>query len=324
MMTPAESPSPETPPVSRIGEQLIASGQLTRDQVGQILALQAEQRLRFGEAAIRLGYLRPEQVQQILSEQFGYATSLSGSEDALAVPLAITHAPFSQEAEAIRQIRANLASFQDDDGSLCFAVVSPAEGEGKSYLAASLAVAFAQTGQTTLLINANLRPSGQPEPLRPRDHNNPTGLSTVLSGRTSQLPVRTVPGYPQLAVLDAGPTPPNPLEILADPALRNLLGTLRQQYHIIILDTPPARASSDALVIARQTRLAIMVGRRDLTRLDHLQQVQRELTGHGVTLLGTVYNTFALPDTTSRLPSPGVLARLRQRVLAWRRRLLRR
>lgn len=303
---------------SRIGDELIAQGVLSREQVEQILALQQSAGLRFGEAAIRLGHLSERQVQRILSQQFGYATALSSDTEALAVPLAITDAPLSQEAEAIRQIRANLATSQDEDGCLTVAILSPTEGEGKTYLASSLAIAFAQTGQSTLLINANLRSSGQPEPLRPRHHGNPTGLSTMLAGRITDPPIRSVPGYPELSVLDAGPIPPNPLEILADPALRRLIASLRERYHIILLDTPAAMTSSDALVIARQARNAILVGRRDLTRLKDLQQVERQLASHGVTLLGTVYNTF---DSTPAATSARSYQERLQRLLAsWRQR----
>ncbi|MGE4335121.1 MAG: capsular biosynthesis protein [Pigmentiphaga sp.] len=304
---------------SRIGDELIAQGVLSREQVEQILALQQSAGLRFGEAAIRLDHLSERQVQRILSQQFGYATALSSDTEALAVTLAITDAPLSQEAEAIRQIRANLATCQDEDGCLTVAVLSPTEGEGKTYLASSLAIAFAQTGQSTLLVNANLRPSGQPEPLRPRHHDNATGLSTLLAGRIAEPPIRTVPGYPELSVLDAGPTPPNTQEILAEPALRRLHANQRERNHIILLDTPAATSSSDALVIARQARNAILVGRRDLTRLNHLQQVERQLVSHGVTLLGTVYNTFdSTPATTS---ARSYQERLQRLLASWRQRL---
>lgn len=283
---------------ARIGDQLLAEGRLTPEQLQAILALQQSEDLRFGDAAIRLGYLTPEELQRILSAQFGYTTSLASTSDSWTTPLAIAHAPFSQEAEAIRQIRVNLASFQEHSAHLTFAVVSPAAKEGKSYLAASLAIAFAQAGQTTLLINADLRPSGQPELLSPPRHHTPHGLSTVLAGRSHEIPLRAISGYPHLQVLDAGPTPPNPLELLADPALRRLLDELRQHFQVIVLDTPAALGSSDATVIARQARSAVMVGRRDLSRLNQLQSVQEELGSHGVTLLGTVYNTAPLSQTT--------------------------
>lgn len=288
------SPTSSAGSPSRIGEQLLAEGRLNAAQLQEILDLQQRENLRFGDAAVRLGYLRPEELQHILARQFGYTTAFTSPdhEHDLVTPLAISYAPFSQEAEAIRQIRANLAASRDENGRLTFAVVSPLTGEGKSYLAASLAIAFAQTGQTTLLINADLRPSGQRELLRSNRHQIPSGLSTVLAGRTPELPVRNVTGYPQLRVLDAGPVPPNPLELLADPALRNLLSELREHFQIIILDTPTSQTSADATVIARQAGMAVMVARRDLSRLELLQKLHRELVSHGVTLLGTVYNTL--------------------------------
>ncbi len=288
-------PNDPLTPESRMGDALIARGRLNVAQVADIVALQQREHLRFGEAAKRLGYLGEDELQRVLAEQFGYPTALDADASALLDPLAIAHAPFSQEAEAIRQIRANVTASLDLAGGLCVAVVSPHDGEGKTYLASSLAIALAQSSQDTLLINANLRPSGQPELLRVRGQADQNGLSSYLSRRVARAPTRAIPGFPTLAVLDAGPTPPNPLEMLADPALARLLTELRERFRVIVLDTPAALITSDAQVIARQARHAIIVARQHHTRLGELQQLQSLMLDNGVTLLGTVYNTFSGP-----------------------------
>src|SRR5450830_1581735 len=169
---------------------------------------------KMGARFVEAGMLTEQNVQTVLSEQFNYATALVPTER-MDKSLDIALAPFGMEAEAIRQIRAELSIRLSDQERISLAIVSTAEGEGKSYLAASLALAFSQMGKRTLLIDADMR--------SPKQHllfgvENKTGLSTMLAGRTAISAGVMAEGFPHLRVLCAGPKPPNPLEILLQPA----------------------------------------------------------------------------------------------------------
>lgn len=287
--SPLTQPTPEQALAAQpIGEQFIRAGLLTPEQVQQVLNLQRKTQLRFGQAAIQLGFVSQQDVQAVLSRHFNYPTTLT-EQDGPIRHLAIANAPFSPEAEAIRRIRSNLTVLFNEQASMAFAVVSPRAGEGKSYLSASLALAFSQTGLRTLLLNANLRTAGQRGigDLRGR---RDVGLSTMLSGRTPMAIEQPLQSFPNLYLLDAGPQPPNPLEILAEPALRRFLQPLRERYDVIVVDTPPGLESSDAQVIARQVDGCLLVGRKDVTWLKQLRQLENILIRSGARVLGTVYN----------------------------------
>lgn len=286
---PAPSQAPDTVPGEKMGERFVRLGLLTEDQVQHVVQLQQAERLRFGQAAVKLGFVSEARVQSVLAEQYryDYAPAQQGN-----IQLAIAAAPFSREAEAIRQVRAEISIRLEDLPRIAVAVVSPDDNEGRAYLSASLALAFAQTGRRTLLVNANLRASGQDDIL---GGASGAGLSSILAGRAPAGDSRAVPGFPTLGVLDAGPQPPNPAELLREPALDRLLAAYADQYEIFIVNTPAAAHSSDAQSIARQVDACVLVARKDVTSLSALTRTAEVLETAGVRVLGTVYNEYE-PD----------------------------
>ncbi len=308
-MTEADLPRSILP--DKIGDRFVAAGLLTQEQVARIVERQHAENIRFGEAAKRLGLLSDEAIQSVLAQQFRYSAGM-GATTRIDPSLVIAIAPFSPEAEAVRRVRAELSIRLAEMPKLAVAVVSPAEGEGKSYLAASLAIAYAQAGQRTLFINANLRASGQRDLFGMRQQE---GLSTMLAGRSAVVPGWPAPDFPGLNVLGAGPQPPNPLEILREPALERLLAGFSEEFDVFIVDTPAADVSSDAQVIARQVGQCLLVGRQHHTRLAGLERIQAEMQTAGVQTVGIVYNTF---DPRQRRPvRRGLLGRLQ----SWARRI---
>lgn len=273
----------------RIGDHFMRAGLITAEQLNEVLALQRDRHLRFGQAAIHLGFVSQQDVQTALSQHFNYATAIDTNGPL--GHLAIASAPFSAEAEAIRHLRSNLTVLFNEQPSIAFAVTSARAGEGKSYIAASLAVAFSQTGLRTLLINANLREAGQ-QGVGEIQGRRDVGLSTMLARRTPVSVEQPLKNFPTLFLLDAGPQPPNPLEILTEPALRNFLLPLRESHDVIVVDTPSALASSDAQVIARQVDGSVLVAREDVTWLKELRLVETSFLNAGARILGTVYNAI--------------------------------
>jgi protein-tyrosine kinase len=158
-------------------------------------------------------------------------------------------------------------------------VVSPDSGDGKTYFAANIAVAFSQLGGRTLLIDADMR--------SPRLHEvfsieNGAGLSGILGGRSEANVIRQVAHLPSLFVLPVGVTPPNPLELAERPAFSLLLRELLGKFDHVVVDTPAAQHGADAGVIARQ-------GRSSLNSLNDFVHLLRESP---VTLAGVVMNEF--------------------------------
>lgn len=272
----------------RIGDAYIKTNRLTREEVDQIVALQKRLHIRFGEAAVRLGLLTEEEVHEVIAKQFNYASFGAKSKLArISASLAIVHAPQSEAAEAIKKLRAEILVRLEEEPSVAIAMISPVKGEGKSHIAASLAVAFAQANIPTMLIDANLR--------APVQHllfgiQNQTGLSTILAKRSA----RSLEAIPEILpgfwVLNSGPLPPNPIEMLSPPKLVDLLDHFAPQIRMFVIDTPAATAWADAQTIARQAGRALIVARENLTKLADLKAARADMESAGVDVLGTVYN----------------------------------
>ena len=176
----------EAPRASRsLGGILIDSGLLKAEDAERVLLVQKEQNLRFGEAAIRLGLLTEADIQHALSRQFAYAylRKTPGEERPVSEELVAAYEPFSARVEQLRSIRSQLMLrwFDKAEQRQVLSVVGAERGEGRSHLAANLAVVFSQLGERTLLVDADMR--------NPRQHEifhleNKVGFSTVLSGRS--------------------------------------------------------------------------------------------------------------------------------------------
>jgi chain length determinant protein tyrosine kinase EpsG len=177
--------------------------------------------------------------------------------------------------------------FENDARQAALAIVSPGSGEGRSYIAANLAVLFSQLGKRTLLIDADLR--------KPRQHEifgltHRVGLSTVLSGRAGWEAVHEVKSLPGLWVLPAGAVPPNPQELLSRPGFARLIQALRASYDVILIDTPAGSVWADAGTIAARAGAALMLACRDSTSVPRVAHFADDLRQFGVTVVGAVLN----------------------------------
>src|SRR3990172_1808625 len=164
-----------------IGAILIDVGKLTPEDAERILRLQREQGLRFGEAATQLGLVTQADIDFAISRQFDYPYLLHGHSEVSEEVIA-AYTPFSPQVEALRALRSQLMVrwFDTDPAHKALAIVSAAPNEGRSFVAANLAVVFSQLGEHTLLIDTDMR--------NPCQHklfslDNRAGLSAVLSGR---------------------------------------------------------------------------------------------------------------------------------------------
>jgi protein-tyrosine kinase len=290
------APTPFTklvPPIANrsIGAILVDNGRLTIEQAEHVLLFQKQCGLRFGEAAINLGMLTADDIQQVLAHQYGYPCLRSG-QSRISEELVAAYQPYSSQVEVLRALRSQLMLrwFGDDNcATKALAVVSPGRGEGRSYLAANLAVVFSQLGETTLLIDANLRNGRQHQLFNVENYS---GLSTVLAGRSQTAPVLRLAELEALSILTAGPVPPNPQELLGRDVFAKLMEKFATMFDVIIIDTPAATDFADAQTIAARTGGALMITRPHHTSLASAGQVSKSLASLGVNVVGAVLNQF--------------------------------
>src|SRR5712692_5885115 len=224
---------------------------------------------------------------------------IEGSGRVLALPgnerinseLVVANDPFHTRAEELWALRTQLLIrwSNREPRHRALAIVSPGSGEGRSYVAANLAVVFSQLGERTLLIDADLR---APRQHRIFDIPDRIGLSAVLSGRADRGAVVPLPEFGTLSVLPAGAPPPNPQELLSRHALTVLLNELGTEFDVILLDTPPAKLYADAQSVALRAGSVMLLARKDHTRVADTTSVIRELGDTGVRIIGTVLNAF--------------------------------
>lgn len=272
-----------------IGAILMEAGRLKPDDAERILRLQKAEHLRFGDAALRLGLLVEADIQFALSHQFSYPYLAPGGERPLGEELLAAYQPFSPLVEQLRSVRSQLLLrwFDAIERRNTLAIVGPGPGDGRSYLAANLAVVFSQLGERTLLIDADLR--------RPRQHElfrvaNGQGLSNVLAGRGQQEVVVPIASLSSLDLMPAGPVPPNPVELLTRPALVDLLERCRRDYEVVLIDTPAASLGADAGILAFRAGAALAVACSNRTRVGAFAAMVKSLSGDGVDVVGSVLN----------------------------------
>ena len=198
-------------------------------------------------------------------------------------PVVSLATPRSPATEAYRTLRTAL-QFAPEEMVSTIQVTSPVAGDGKTTVVANLGVAFARAGQQVVLVCCDLR--------RPSLHEffgltNDVGFTSVLLGKVPlTAALQEVPEQDRLYVLASGPLPPNPSELLASRRAREVLGSLRLEADIVLIDSPPVLPVSDALVIAGLVDLTVLVcaaGRtsaKEATRaLEALAQVEAPLGG---------------------------------------------
>lgn len=288
----AAHPAPASGATS-IGQLLVATGRLQPHDIARIEARQREAGLPFGEAALALGLLNRADVDFALSRQFNY-NYLPAQDDAIAPQVVTAYKPFGPVGEQFRALRSQLLLRWSKVEGLAqtLAIVSPQRGDGRSFVAANLAVVFAQQGQNTLLLDANLRhPQVDQWIQAPRatGGKNP-GLAAALAGRTEGPVWQAVPQLPGLSVLPAGAQPPNPQELLAGPAFVALLQQARACFDVVIIDTPASTDVADAEVVASRAGAALLVARQNATAVKHCHSLTQRLQDAGVHLAGCLIN----------------------------------
>lgn len=194
----------------------------------------------------------------------------------------ITHfAPKSPISEAYRSFRTNLQYSRIDKPLRTILITSPGPGEGKSTTVANLAITIAQMGSRVLLVDADLR--------RPVLHSvfrldRRVGLTNVLVGRVTLEEAVKESEIENLSILPSGTLPPNPSELLGSSAMRKLVDEMKRQYDVILFDSPPVIAVTDAAVLCKSLDGVVLVVKSG--------QTDRSAAAYANTLLGNLHTNL--------------------------------
>lgn len=271
-----------------IGRILLERGKLTPEDAERVLLLQKESGLRFGEAALQLGLVTSQDINEILALQFNYPY-LQRLERAFPEQLVAAYRPFSPQVEQLRAIRSQLMLRWFTDSRRSLVVMGIDANEGISVFTANLAVVFSQLGESTLLVDADMRSPSQQKMFGLSNHH---GLSDYLAGRNPDLPFARLDAFVDLTVLTAGATPPNPQELLSREAFSLFAASVEQRHDIVLYDSSAFNTAADALIVASRVGGALIVVQKGRSRVADINLLCEQFVRNGVEVVGIVTTTF--------------------------------
>jgi chain length determinant protein EpsF len=295
----APGPSPEASlateagPAAFKGEEpapgaLLDAGLLSPAEVEKFSSIAQEKGMRFTETVVASGRVTAEQMSLALSVRTQFplldpSQSTVGTE--LVAGFDVDH-PFMDDLRMLRtRIKARLAE-GGERGSRVVAVVSQGKGDGKSFSAANLAVSFAQMGDRTLLIDADMR-TGRQHRLFALE--NKVGLSSVLSLQCNPKDaLQRVTGLGDLMVMTAGPDVPSPTDLLARNATAQLMRVMSNAFDVVIVDTPSAGAKPDAALLVAASQNYVIIARQNRSLTAAVEKMSADLGQLGARMLGSV------------------------------------
>ncbi len=294
-----------------IGAILVEQGRLNAEDVEVIQRFANDQGVRFGDAAVQLQLTTQHDIESAIAKQYNYPVLARGGDGGVADEVVAAYQPQSEAVEPLRSLRSQLIlRWLKNADRTVLAITSAERGEGRSWLAANLATMFAQLGERTLLIDADMR--------HPRQHSlfnidNSVGLSALLTGRAGREIARRIDPQLRLFVLPAGTLPPNPQELLARPVLDVILDHFDARFSLVIIDTPALSETADAQILAAKAGNSILVARRNYTHHSKLVAAMQILVDTGVNVIGSVINDHTSRDRAVASARGGDRFHLKQR-----------
>ena len=303
-------PDPLVGPDQEISEALVLLYKLPEEAIDSIRQAKIALGIEFTEAALHTGLVTQRELESALDwvRRRGMNEGRSIIEEALrrrpnpnalvvwegeklnpGKQLILAHDPYCERSEAIRSLRTELLMRTNGRrGAAMFALLSPTSGEGRSQLSAELAIAFAQLGSRTLLVDADMR--------QPRQHllfgaDNSVGLAQALVD-IKQNRLYGINGVQHMSLLTSGTLPPNPLELLSGNRFDRLVAEWRRSYEFVVIDTPPAARFSDGFAIATVAGNVVVLGRTNSTSYSAMTELRRKLDTTNAFVVGAVMSSF--------------------------------
>ena len=204
--------------------------------------------------------------------------------------LVVHRNPKASISEALRSIRTNLEfMFPNSQRKKIIAVTSTISGEGKTFVAINLGGVIALSGAKVVILDLDMR---RPKVHTAFDEENYNGLSTLLIGKhTLSECIRSSP-IETLDFIAAGPTPPNPSELILRPEFDNLLKELQQKYDVIVIDTPPIGLVTDGVLVMRKADLPIYVVRAEYSKRVFIKNINKLIRNNNFSKLAVILNAL--------------------------------
>jgi tyrosine-protein kinase Etk/Wzc len=204
--------------------------------------------------------------------------------------------PADLSIEAIRGLRTSLHFAMMEGSNNRLVITGPSPGIGKSFMSANLAAICAQAGQKVVVVDGDMRKGHVHEAFKQDSHN---GLSEVLSGKLEFAQAVKTSEVEGLSWVSRGSAPPNPSELLMQARFTEFLDYLSEHFDLVIIDTPPVLAVTDAAIIGKQCGTTLMVVRFGQNTPKEIQIAENRLATGGVTLKGTILNAMEKKAATS-------------------------
>jgi capsular exopolysaccharide synthesis family protein len=202
--------------------------------------------------------------------------------------LALLSHPSSAVAESFRTLLTSVVLSTAPQPPQVLLMTSSTAGEGKTVTSLNLAIALAQRGEPTLLIDADLR---HPSIGKSLNLVNGTGLATYLTGAHDiDTALRDFPPVPTLWAMPAGPTPPNPAQLLSSSAMESMLRELRKRFKFVVIDSPPVLPVTDAMILSTLADGVVFVIESGVTVRGAVTRARKILQNVGANVLGIVLN----------------------------------
>jgi tyrosine-protein kinase Etk/Wzc len=205
-------------------------------------------------------------------------------------PILAVEDPTDLSVEAFRGLRTSLRFGMLEKDSKVLAITSPSPGAGKSFCSVNLSTVTAQADQKVCLIDADLR-RGELRKFFGRKKGE-AGLAEYLTGSETLESVMKETEVEGLSFISTGKYPPNPADLLLQPAFNELMDKLSKEFDLVVVDCPPVLAVTDPVVISRAASVTLLVARHSVTTQREMDAVKREVDAAHGQISGAIYNGF--------------------------------
>ena len=203
--------------------------------------------------------------------------------------LVVNNNPKSSISESLRAIRTNMDFIAADVDRKLISITSTVSGEGKTFVAVNLGAICAYSGQKVVIVDLDMR---KPKVhMAFEDEVSDKGMSTVLIGRHNYKECIKNSEVENLSYIQAGPTPPNPSELILSSHFDELMDALRKDFDLVILDTPPVGLVTDGILVMKKSDLPIYVVRADYSRKNYAKSIQRLISNNQFDHLSIILNS---------------------------------
>ena len=275
-----------------------AESQLHLPVIGKIHMIDAEkERLKRRQRALALKAKKESKEDDSAENAENTENEDEISEEDLSSELILKNNPKSIISEDFRTVRTSLDFSLVGKNNNSLVLTSTVPNEGKSFVSANLAIAFANTGKKVLLVDADMRLGRQHEIF---ELSNQAGLSNLLvetaGDRLRKYIQKTE--IENLSVVTRGVTPPNPAELIDSKQMEKFIATVKSKYDYVIIDSAPVYNLADSLIISKKADRTMIVCRANKTNIDHVKDGLKSLQAIDANIAGVILNQIPLEKRT--------------------------